>query len=228
MLLKFLDTGEYQRYGERNVTRKSDARLIFGTNADLLTEVNEGRFREDLLERIFIASFRIPPLRERVDDIPPLVEEFLKKLNVDRAHIIDIDDNLIEELKKFEWPGNIRQLKAYIENLYNECLYRKKTRITKSLLKDNPPRNELYKKSNSLSALESSFRKLISEWEDSYGKITKDILEPVLAKVYLGDLKLAKDKASKILGIDGSGGADSTLDQRFNNYKKVQSDIFKL
>ncbi|HAL57742.1 MAG TPA: sigma-54-dependent Fis family transcriptional regulator [Bacteroidetes bacterium] len=112
-LLRFLQTGEYRRVGG-NKNMKADVRIISATNKDLRQEVGSGRFREDLLYRINVITLQIPSLRERRDDIPTLVDYFLRKRFVGREPK-QIDPRALEILMKYDWPGNVRELENVIE-----------------------------------------------------------------------------------------------------------------
>ncbi len=97
---------------------KTDFRLIAATNVDLEKAVKEGRFREDLFYRINVIPIKMPPLRERTEDIPKLVEFFLKRYNARfRKQIQTVSDTTMAILKKYWWPGNIRELENLIERL---------------------------------------------------------------------------------------------------------------
>ena len=112
-LLRFLETGEFRRVGG-NKTMKSDVRLISATNKDLRHEVAEGRFREDLLYRLNVITLRLPSLRERKEDIPLLVEHFLKG-HAGAKEPKTIDEKALEILMKYDWPGNVRELENVVE-----------------------------------------------------------------------------------------------------------------
>ncbi len=112
-LLRFLQTGEYRRVGG-NKNMKSDVRIISATNKDLRREVARGRFREDLLYRLNVITLQIPPLRERKDDIPLLVQHFLKNRFHSRVPK-RIDQKALDLLMKYDWPGNVRELENVIE-----------------------------------------------------------------------------------------------------------------
>lgn len=96
------------RVAIRPLTRKVDVRLLAATNRHLESEINSGRFREDLFYRINVMSLELPPLRERGDDIPLLVDHFLG----DDWHL---EDDALQCLQNFAWPGNVRQLINVLE-----------------------------------------------------------------------------------------------------------------
>lgn len=114
-LLRVLQEGEYQRVGEEKV-RKVNVRIISATNSDLGREVTAGRFREDLYYRVNVYPFHLPPLRDRKEDIPLLVNHFLtltsRRLNRPRPRLTQSD---IKFLTQYDWPGNIRELQNIIE-----------------------------------------------------------------------------------------------------------------
>lgn len=117
-VLRVIETREFQRVGgARNI--KVDVRIIAATNKDLEQEVKKGNFREDLFFRLNVIPIRVPPLRERKDDIPLLVEHFL--------HLIaeqfgkpkkKISEAAMKALLEYHWPGNVRELKNLIERLF--------------------------------------------------------------------------------------------------------------
>lgn len=116
-LLRFLEEGEIRRVGDNHVFR-ADVRLIAATNKDLEGEVERGNFREDLYYRLNVIPIHLPPLRERREDIPLLVEHFLKiysqKLN--KAAPV-ISPSAMTLLMDYHWPGNIRELRNFIERI---------------------------------------------------------------------------------------------------------------
>jgi len=112
-LLRFLQTGEYRRVGG-NKNFKSDVRIISATNKDLRQEVGTGRFREDLLYRLNVITLSLPPLRDRKDDIPLLVDYFLKK-RFPLREPKKMEDRAMEVLMKYDWPGNVRELENVVE-----------------------------------------------------------------------------------------------------------------
>ena len=114
-LLRVLQTGEFERVGSSR-THRADVRLICATNADLAEEVRTGRFREDLLFRINTVEIRLPPLRERREDIAPLAEHFLAA-HVKRygKTLAGFDTAAMQALLGHRWPGNVRELDHAIE-----------------------------------------------------------------------------------------------------------------
>jgi transcriptional regulator with GAF, ATPase, and Fis domain len=112
-LLRALEAREVRRVGETR-TRKVSVRVVAATNRDLDREVNRGRFREDLYFRLAVMSVRVPPLRERLEDLPILVRGFLASLNVPEA-IELFPAHVMADLAAHDWPGNVRELRNYVE-----------------------------------------------------------------------------------------------------------------
>ncbi|MCU7845276.1 MAG: sigma 54-interacting transcriptional regulator [Candidatus Thiodiazotropha sp. (ex Monitilora ramsayi)] len=114
-LLRVLQEGEIERVGDTR-TRKVDVRVIAATNVDLQEAVAAGRFRSDLYYRLNIYPVIIPPLRERKDDIPLLVERFLEKYTARHGKRVNsITERALQSLLDYNWPGNIRELENMIE-----------------------------------------------------------------------------------------------------------------
>ena len=114
-LLRVLQTGEMERVGSSRTTRV-DARVISATNADLRIEVAAGRFREDLLFRLNTIEIRLPPLRARREDIPPLAGHFLRRHAARyRKSLSGFDALAMQALLEHSWPGNVRELDHVIE-----------------------------------------------------------------------------------------------------------------
>jgi two-component system, NtrC family, response regulator AtoC len=112
-LLRFLETGEFRRVGA-TVTRRVAVRVVSATNKDLAAESEAGRFRNDLLYRLNVVQIRVPPLRDRIQDIPLLVEHFLKVKAKSKVEI-SISLEAMSALMKYDWPGNVRELEHVIE-----------------------------------------------------------------------------------------------------------------
>jgi DNA-binding NtrC family response regulator len=116
-LLRAIQEGEIERVGG-NKPIKTEFRLIAATNMDLEKAVKDGRFREDLFYRINVIPIKLPPLRDRPEDITQLAEFFLRRYNARfRKNIQGVTDSTLAMLKKYWWPGNIRELENLIERL---------------------------------------------------------------------------------------------------------------
>jgi len=116
-LLRAIQEGEIERVGGTRPI-KTEFRLIAATNVDLEKAVKEGRFREDLYYRINVIPIKLPPLRDRTDDIPQLVDFFIRRYNTKfRKHIQGVTDATMAMLQRYWWPGNIRELENLIERL---------------------------------------------------------------------------------------------------------------
>ena len=114
-LLRVLETGEFERVGSSK-TQKVNVRLLSATNADLIAEVAQGKFRQDLLFRLNTVEIRLPPLRDRPEDIPHLADYFLR-LHRERYRrpILGFSSEALDALRQHLWPGNVRELDHVIE-----------------------------------------------------------------------------------------------------------------
>jgi len=114
-LLRVLQEGEIERVGG-STPIKVDVRVIAATNRDLLKEVEANRFREDLYYRLNVFPIDVPPLRERLEDIPLFAHFFLQKLNeTEEKKVENIEADFIEALQQYEWPGNVRELRNVLQ-----------------------------------------------------------------------------------------------------------------
>jgi two-component system response regulator AtoC len=115
-LLRVLETGECERLGGTRTT-KVDVRLLCATAKDLKKEVEEGRFRQDLLYRLSVIPLHMPALRERIEDIPLLVDHFLHEFSRKRGIPLTLSDEAMQCLLSYDFPGNVRELKNIIERV---------------------------------------------------------------------------------------------------------------
>ena len=115
-LLRVLQQGEYTTVGGRTPI-KTDVRIVAATNKDLRTLINQGLFREDLFYRLNVVPLRLPPLRERSEDIPDLVRHFFKQGENSGLQTKRISSGGIELMKRYPWPGNVRELENLIRRL---------------------------------------------------------------------------------------------------------------
>jgi DNA-binding NtrC family response regulator len=115
-LLRVIQEQEFERVGGLR-TIKVDVRIITATNKNLLQQVKAGNFREDLYYRLNVFPIAVPPLRERKEDILPLVDYFVDKFNKKLGFSVEVDNEVKEMLLRYEWPGNIRELENIIERM---------------------------------------------------------------------------------------------------------------
>ena len=118
VLLRFLESGEIQRVGADRSHARVNVRLVTATNRDLQAQINSGAFREDLYFRLNVIRFAIPPLRERVEDVPLLVEHYVSTFSqTHKVPLTEITREAMDALMGYRWPGNIRELKNVVERI---------------------------------------------------------------------------------------------------------------
>ena len=117
-LLRVLQEQEFERVGDSRTIRV-DCRVVAATNRDLLEEIEAGKFRDDLYYRLNVLPLYLPPLRDRSEDIPELVQFFLTRYaEANRKPVPTIAPEVLEALKRYSWPGNVRELQNYIERAF--------------------------------------------------------------------------------------------------------------
>ena len=182
-MLRVLQEKKFERVGGQS-TIEVDVRVIAATNRNLEEEVKAGRFREDLYYRLNVVRINVPPLRERKDDIPLLVNHFLKDFEGEAndlgKSITGIDNRARDALYKYDWPGNIRELRNCIESAVVMCSGNEIT------LEDLPP------SISNAGAAESVSIPLGS---------TLDEAERIMITQTLASAKGNKSRAAEILGI---------------------------
>jgi DNA-binding NtrC family response regulator len=114
-LLRVLQEQEFERVGGTKPV-KVDVRVVAATNRDLKKEVDAGRFREDLYYRLNVIRLDLPPLRDRVDDVPLLVQFYLKQFCKDHGRDLSVNPKAMSLLQAYSWPGNVRQLRTVMES----------------------------------------------------------------------------------------------------------------
>jgi two-component system nitrogen regulation response regulator GlnG len=115
-LLRVLQQGEYTTVGGRTPI-KANVRIVAATNRDLRQTITQGLFREDLYYRLNVVPIRLPPLRERREDIPDLVRHFLARSEQEGLPVKRLDSEALERLQQYRWPGNIRELENVVRRL---------------------------------------------------------------------------------------------------------------
>jgi DNA-binding NtrC family response regulator len=111
LLLRFLETGEIQSVGAHEATSSVNVRVVAATNRNLAERVASGDFREDLLYRLRVIHIHVPPLRDRREDVPLLIEHMLRRSGRD----VQMSDAAMEVLQRYRWPGNVRELQNVVE-----------------------------------------------------------------------------------------------------------------
>jgi two-component system, NtrC family, nitrogen regulation response regulator NtrX len=177
-VLRVMETQEFQRVGG-NKNIKVDVRIIAATNKDLIEEVKKGNFREDLLYRLNVIPISVPPLRERREDIPAIVEHFLSYFAVEYGQKPKtITEDGLKALESYEWPGNIRELRNMIERLV--IMTPSNTITAKNIMVVSASRSD-YFVFNTLREARDSFEKdfIIKKLEENNWNISKtaEILE---------------------------------------------------
>jgi len=191
-LLKVLETGEVQPLGDTRL-KTVDIRIISATNVDIEKRIKEGSFREDLYFRLNVIEIKIPPLRERKEDIEMLAQYFIDKFSKGHNKTIkDIDNQAISLLLKYSWPGNVRELGNIIERA---VVLTQGNRITAIDLPDKLRKNTEPIETGSI------LKTYLSDYEKN-----------LLIKLYNAHNK-DKDKTANALGIDLA-----TLYRKFKKY----------
>lgn len=190
-LLKVIETGDVYPLGDTK-HRTVDVRIISATNVDIESRIKEGRFREDLYWRLNVIDIKIPPLRERRDDIEILARHFMKKFsNEHKKNIKGFDKDALSLLINYPWPGNIRELKNIIER---SVVLAETDRIT---LNDLPDKLKTAESTTETSTLKAC----INDYEKN-----------LLLKLYSAHNR-NKEETAKMLGIDLA-----TLYRKFKKY----------
>jgi two-component system nitrogen regulation response regulator GlnG len=189
--------------------RRPNVRIIAATNRDLRALIREGLFREDLFFRLNVAPVRLPPLRERTEDIPELARSFLLRANREGLPSKTIDANALERLKSHAWPGNVRELENLIRRicaLYAEDLIT--ARIVERELHDHAPPPVGQEGPATLSTLvERHLQGYFAEFSDGippaglYDRVLEEIEAPLI-RLTLGATRGNQVRAADILGLN--------------------------
>jgi len=204
-LLRFLQTGEFERVGDTE-TMKVDVRVIAASNRNLEEIIKKGEFREDLYYRLNVISIDVPPLRERKVDIPLLVGHFIDKYNkTHNKKIRGLDREVMDIFMAYNWSGNIRELENTIERA---MILTAKDIITKDALPEN-----FQKQDNFVGVVKSSNGSLLRE-------ALKDPEKEIILKA-LEDNAWNRQKTSEVLGINRTTLYNKM--KKYNLLKKMQA-----
>ena len=224
-LLRVLQEGEYTSVGGKERI-KVDVRIITATNKDLKKLIDLGVFREDLYYRLNVVPIETPPLRDRIEDIPELIEHFLIKTEKSGLPSKKIDNNAIEAMKFYKWPGNVRELENFIlriSALYSEDLLN--IEIIKSELErlegDSKNIDELSLSSLIDQYFEKSKDKLLNNNNKNIYSVIIEKVEKSLIENILDFTNGNQLKASEILGLNRNTLrkkiGDLSIDLKFND-----------
>ncbi len=209
-LLRVLQQGEYTTVGGRTPI-KTDVRIVAATNKDLRLLINQGLFREDLFFRLNVVPIRLPPLRERIEDIPDLVRHFFNVAEKEGLPSKQIEPAAVERLKRYRWPGNIRELENLVRRL--AALYPQDTITvnlieaelatpTVTLVEEETPTDEDLSES-----VERFLAKYFAEFGDNlpppglYHRILKEVEYPLIGAA-LAATRGNQIKAAELLGVN--------------------------
>ena len=209
-LLRVLQEGEYTTVGGRQRLR-ADVRIIAATHRDLRQLVRQGLFREDLFYRLNVVPIRLPPLRERSEDIPELVRHFLAQTGAEGLPPKSLDAAALDRLKAYRWPGNVRELENLIRRL--AALYSQETigvDVIEAELAEvaPPPMPEAVPADDSLgSAVERHLKAYFAAHRDGlppagiYDRVLREIERPLI-NLTLGATRGNQIRAASLLGLN--------------------------
>jgi len=207
-LLRVLQEGEYTTVGGQTAIR-SDVRIVAATHGDLTQLIRQGLFREDLYYRLNVVPIRMPPLKERREDIPELVKHFLAQSTEEGLPWKIVDGQALERLQTYQWPGNVRELENLIRRL--AALYSQETIgidvIEAELSDTGTPVNEERKSNGIGEAVEGHLKDYFSAHGGDlppaglYERILKEVERPLIA-LTLGATRGNQLKAADLLGLN--------------------------
>ncbi|MCP4072209.1 MAG: nitrogen regulation protein NR(I) [Hyphomicrobiales bacterium] len=212
-LLRVLQQGEYTTVGGR-LPIKTDVRIIAATNKNLQSLISQGLFREDLFYRLNVVPMRLPPLRERIEDIVSLVDHFMQQSVADGNNAKIFSEDAYEILKEHQWPGNVRELENLVRRL---CVLYQQDMISAEIIRSelstvsfgNVSQNEELNQNvtNLTEACESYFGKLFDESGNQlqqkglYHKYLREFERPLIAATLMAT-NSNQIKAAEILGLN--------------------------
>jgi two-component system nitrogen regulation response regulator GlnG len=209
-LLRVLQQGEYTTVGGR-IPIRTDVRIIAATNKDLRLAIAQGTFREDLYYRLNVVPVRLPPLRERTEDIPDLVRHFLAEAVKQGLPAKTISGDALERMKRYSWPGNVRELENLVRRL--AALYSDEIigiEVIESELSDPAPQarvEEARGEENLSSTIEGHLQRYFSAHVDGlpppglYDRILREVERPLISLSLLAT-RGNQIKAAHMLGLN--------------------------
>ena len=208
-LLRVLQEREFERVGDTQ-TIHVNTRVVAASNRDLMDEVLAGRFREDVYWRLNVVPVEIPPLRDRLDDIPQLLTFFLNQYNeANDRYVVHLQSGVIEALQEYDWPGNVRELQNYVERAVVLATGDEFTvdLLPPSVLSKQAPRAGGHSPAGmgldqlSFQVVQQGLKELSESGGDLHGKIVERIERELIQQV-LSACGGTRTKAAALLGIN--------------------------
>ena len=209
-LLRVLQEGEYTTVGGRTPIR-ADVRIVAATNRNLRHMVRQGLFREDLFYRLNVVPIRMPPLRERTEDIPSLVRHFLARAERDGLAPKVLDQGALEQMKAYSWPGNVRELENLILRLaalhVEDTITADIIRADLAMAANNMPEEGRAGTDSLGSAVERHLARYFAAHEDGlppeglHERVVSEVERPLIA-MCLAATHGNQIKAAKLLGLN--------------------------
>jgi two-component system nitrogen regulation response regulator GlnG len=209
-LLRVLQQGEYTTVGGRTAI-KTDVRIVAATNKDLRLLIQQGLFREDLFFRLNVVPIRLPPLRERAEDVPDLVRHFFALAQREGLPAKQIDSAALDRLKRYRWPGNIRELENLIRRL--AALYPQEiigAGIVDAEL-SQPPTNSLGEEAGGAETMSGSVERHLTAYFGEFGeglpppglyhRVLREVEYPLISAA-LAATRGNQIKAAELLGVN--------------------------
>jgi two-component system nitrogen regulation response regulator GlnG len=209
-LLRVLQEGEYTTVGGRTAI-KTDVRIIAATHRDLRTLIRQGLFREDLFYRLNVVPIRLPPLRERTEDVPALARHFLSQAASQGLPAKSVDQAAMDRLKRYRWPGNVRELENLVRRL--AALYSQEIislDVVEAELADAAPQQavvEEHQNEGLSAAVERHLKDYFAAHKDGipaaglYDRVLREIERPLIA-LSLHATRGNQIKAASMLGLN--------------------------
>ena len=209
-LLRVLQQGEYTTVGGRTPIR-ADVRIVAATHRDLRQLIRQGLFREDLFYRLNVVPIRLPPLRERVEDIPALARHFFAQASAEGLPVKSLDIEAMDRLKSYRWPGNVRELENLVRRL--AALYSQEVlgvdAIEAELSESSPatPAAEIDSDESLSSAAERHLRDYFAAHKGGlppsglYDRVLREIERPLI-QLSLSATRGNQLKAAQLLGLN--------------------------
>jgi two-component system nitrogen regulation response regulator GlnG len=209
-LLRVLQQGEYTTVGGRTPI-KTDVRIIAATNRDLRQLISQGLFREDLYYRLNVVPLRLPPLRERVEDIPDLVRHYLRKAEDEGLPHKSLDNDALDMLRRHRWPGNVRELENLIRRL--AVLHSGETIPASAVAGElkEPPRNFTVEEGEGPQSLSASVEQYLTQYflaqgdrlppPGVYDRVVQEVERPLIS-ICLAATRGNQIRAAQLLGLN--------------------------